>query len=202
MPALKKTSFTGTITWLGVVPDRDADLRSSPSTEVKVLFRGFEGEDHGGETRMSCSRVTSQYKKGTVIRNTRQVSMVSAEELEDIAARMQVPVFDPVWIGAGMVISGIPDFSHIPPSSRLQCESGATFTVDMENRACSLPIPIIEQDIKGAGSAFLSAAKGRRGVTAWVEREGVVRLGDSVRLHIPDQRAWVPDVDVSNSLAK
>jgi len=34
------------------------------------------------------------------------------------------------------------------------------------------------------------AAKGRRGVTAWVEREGRLAVGDALRLHIPDQPAW------------
>ena len=31
---------------------------------------------------------------------------------------------------------------------------------------------------------------GRRGVVAWVERPGVLELGQSLTLHIPDQRAW------------
>jgi hypothetical protein len=33
-------------------------------------------------------------------------------------------------------------------------------------------------------------AEGRRGVTAWVERVGVLRVGDRLRLHVPDQRPW------------
>ncbi|CTQ49917.1 Putative metal-sulfur cluster biosynthesis proteins YuaD [Jannaschia donghaensis] len=98
--------------------------------------------------------------------------------------------FDPAWIGATMVVSGIPDLTHLPPSSRLQIAEGATVTVDMENRPCTLPIPVIEADAPGHGRAFKAAAGGKRGVTAWVEREGVIRIGDPVRLHIPDQRAW------------
>jgi hypothetical protein len=42
----------------------------------------------------------------------------------------------------------------------------------------------------GKGAAFKPAAKGLRGVTAWVEREGLFRIGDAITLHIPDQRAW------------
>ena len=37
------------------------------------------------------------------------------------------------------------------------------------------------------------AAKGLRGVTAWVERPGCLRIGDPLRLHVPDQRPWRPD---------
>jgi MOSC domain-containing protein YiiM len=44
----------------------------------------------------------------------------------------------------------------------------------------------------GMGKTFKSAAKGKRGVTAWVEREGTLRIGDQMRLHMPQQRAWAP----------
>ena len=81
----------------------------------------------------------------------------------------------------------------MPPSSRLQFTSGATLTVDMENRPCHLPAPVIDEDAPGHGKAFKAAAKGRRGVTAWVEREGALHLGDEVVLHIPDQRVWAPE---------
>ena len=37
---------------------------------------------------------------------------------------------------------------------------------------------------------FAAAAKDRRGVVAWVEREGSFALGDTLSLHIPDQRVW------------
>lgn len=192
MPALKKTDFVGKIIWLGRVKDRAAALRSEPMRELSATFSGIDGEDHGGLTRPSCARVTTQYPKGTEIKNTRQLCIVSGEEMAQVAAEMGVDAFNPEWCGAGMVLEGIPDFSHIPPSSRLQGDSGATLTVDMENRPCHLPAPVIEQDAPGFGKAFRSAAKGRRGVTAWVEREGLFRVGDMLTLHIPDQRGWAP----------
>jgi MOSC domain-containing protein YiiM len=117
---------------------------------------------------------------------------MSSEELAEIAAEMGVDTFDPEWAGAGMIIEGIPDFTHIPPSSRLQAGSGATLTVDMENQPCHLPAPIIETDAPGIGRGFKAAAKDRRGVTAWVEREGTLVVGDSITLNIPDQRPWAP----------
>jgi hypothetical protein len=39
---------------------------------------------------------------------------------------------DPSWIGASVVLRGIPDFSHTPPSSRLQNDAGTTLTIDMK----------------------------------------------------------------------
>jgi hypothetical protein len=190
MPALIPTDHFGTITWLGHVPDRDAALASRPANHLNVSFAGPEGEAHGGLTRPSCSRVLAQYPRDTEIRNTRQLSILSHEDLLAIAADMGLASLDPALVGATMVISGLADFSHLPPSSRLQGDNGATVVVDMQNRPCTLPGPVIEAVHPGFGRAFKPAAAGRRGVTAWVEREGTFRIGERVRLHVPDQRAW------------
>jgi hypothetical protein len=190
MPALIPTDFTATITWIGRVTDRAATLRSAPMAEVLASFAGVEGEEHAGLTRPSCSRVSAQHPRGTTIRNVRQFSVVSAEDLAAVAAKMGVPAVEPAWIGASLVIEGIPDFTHVPPSSRLQGPDGVTLVVDMENRPCHLPTKVIDEDAPGHGKAFRAAAAGRRGVTAWVEREGWLRLGEVLRLHIPDQPVW------------
>ncbi len=191
MPALLPTEFTAKILWLGHNVDRDKALETAPLTEMSLSFAGFEGESRAGLTRPSDSRVLSQYSRGTEIRNTRQVSIISIEELDAIAAEMGVQSLDPSWVGASMVVEGIPNFTHVPPSARLQCEdTGTTLTIDMENRPCQLPAPVIEKSHPGRGKAFKAAAKNRRGVTAWVEREGVLRLGATLRLHIPDQPPW------------
>ncbi len=192
MPALKKTNITGQVVWLGTVADRDAELASKPRQMLDMTFAGPSDEDHAGLTRLSCSRVTSQYPKGTEIRNTRQLAVVSAEELRAIADEMEIETLDPAWVGATLVVEGISDFSHIPPSSRLQSQSGATITIDMLNRPCVLPHPVIDEAYPGKGNRFKAAAKGRRGVTAWVQREGRISLGDTLTLHIPDQRPWQP----------
>ncbi|SEP74296.1 MOSC domain-containing protein [Thalassovita taeanensis] len=190
MPALKPTDFAATITWLGCVADREASLRAEPLSEVMLSYAGVEGEAHGGLVRPSCSRVIRQHPRGTEIRNVRQLSVLSAEELAEVAAKIGVGQFHPAWVGASMVIEGIPDFTHVPPSSRLQAPSGATLVVDMENRPCHLPVKVIDEDAPGAGRKFKAAAAGKRGVTVWVEREGVLRLGDVLRLHVPDQPVW------------
>lgn len=190
MPALKPTAFTARIVWLGLVPDRGRQLESEAVESLRATFAGPEGEDHGGLTRASCSRVTALYAKGTDNRNTRQFSVLSAEDLAAIAERMGLERIDPALLGATMVVEGIPDFSRIPPSSRLQGTGGATLVVDMENRPCVLPAKPIEARHQGYGAAFKPAAQGRRGVTAWVEREGVFTLGETLRLFVPDQPVW------------
>ncbi len=191
MPALKSTSFAGTVTWLGIVPNSDESLRSKKIESMTLTFAGADGESHSGVTRDSCSRMMTQYPRGTKIRNVRQLTILSEEELGRIATTMGVGAVDPAWLGASIVIRGIPDFTHVPPSSRLQRAHGeTTLVVDMENRPCSNPGKIIDDDLPGKGKSFKAAAKGLRGVTAWVECEGSLKLGDQLTLHIPDQQDW------------
>jgi len=190
MPALKPTDYTGRITWIGRVSDRAASLAAESLGHVAVSYAGIAGEEHAGLTRPSCSRVVAQYPKGTEIRNVRQFSVLAVEDLAAIAAKMGVERIDPAWVGASLVVEGIPDFTHLPPSSRLQGPDGMTLVVDMENRPCHLPAKVIDAHLPGVGGRFKAAAKGRRGVTAWVEREGVLQLGEMLRLHIPDQPVW------------
>ena len=190
MPALKLTDFTCRITWLGRVADRDAALDSVAQDRINARFDGPEGEFHGGINRPSCSRVLHLHPRDTTIRNVRQFSILSVEELNQIAERMGVDALRPEWLGATMLVEGLPDFTHVPPSSRLQAPDGTTLVIDMENRPCTLPARVIEDHLPGMGKRFKPAAEGRRGVTAWVEREGVLSVGDVLRLAIPDQRIW------------
>ena len=192
MPELVPTEHTAKITWMGKVPLNRPDIRSEAITEAMATYAGFADDYHAGLTRASCVRVTAQHPKGTEIRNVRQFSILSAEELAAIAADIGLAELNPLYLGTSIVIEGIPDFTHVPPSSRLQAENGTTIVIDMLNGPCNLPAREIEKDEPGHGQAFKQAAMGRRGVCAWVEREGLLKLGDTLRLHIPGQRAWSP----------
>lgn len=191
MPALKQVACAGEIVWLGQTR-AGGTIRSDRVDHLDLGFGGLTGERHAGATRASCVRVRELYSEGTEIRNVRQLSILSHEELQGIAEEMGLDALEPGFLGANIVLKGIPDFTHVPPSSRLQGPSGATLTIDMENRPCVLPGREIESDHHGKGAAFKPAAKGRRGVTAWVERPGQLALGDGLTLFVPDQRAWAP----------
>jgi hypothetical protein len=192
MPALIPTNLTARVVWLGCqpAPVERLVIRSVPLTEMALSFAGYAGESHAGLTRPSCSRVLKQHPKGTEIRNVRQLCLVSAEEMAEVAAELGLERMDYAWVGASLVVEGIPDFTHVPPSSRLQGPDGVTLVVDMENLPCQEPAVTIDKALPGHGKGFRAAAKDRRGVTAWVEREGVLRLGDVLTLHVPAQRAW------------
>jgi len=184
---LKKSKFTAHIDTLLVNPNRDVSLESTSTNAIDVHYEGIQGEAHTGLTRPSCSRVLGQYPRDTQIRNVRQITIISAEELEVIAQNMQIPYLKPQWLGANILVSGIPDFSLIPPSSRLISDSGVSIVVDMINGPCRFVGEVIEQIFPGRGKYFAKSAYNLRGITGWVEKTGTLKVGDNFQLHLPEQ---------------
>jgi hypothetical protein len=189
MPMLTPTDLVAEVRFLGINIDGD-DLSTSSVDQIDVDYSGFVGDSHSGLTRSACVRVVSQYPKGTEIRNTRQISALCTEELHLIANAMQIDSLSPAWLGANLVLEGLPDFSKLPPSSRLIAANGTSLVVDMENAPCRFPGEIIEQHAPGFGSLFPKAAVNKRGLTLWVERTGSLVIGDKLTLHIPPACHW------------
>lgn len=185
-----KAPFQGSVIMLLAGADRAAGLEKSETAMLDLRFDGIAGDCHGGLTRKSDSRTLKLYARTIDIKNTRQVSIVSIAELRDIAEAMALPRIEPAWLGANMVLEGIPDLTLLPPSSRLQFPSGATLTVDLENGPCRQVAEVIAGHHPDPAKGFVAAAQHKRGVTAWVEREGMVRRGDAVTLFLPPQRIY------------
>lgn len=192
MPILTELPIRGSVVFLGVVRDRDVTLESDRLTRVSADYNGLGGEWHGGLTRPSCSRVNNQYARGTEIRNTRQATILSVEELAATAAEMDIPEIKPEWIGANIVLKGVPDLTMISPNTRLMFEGGACLTVDLENGPCRFAAEVIARHHPGKGMSFVKHARQRRGVTAWVEKTGEIRVGEEVRVFLPPQRLYRP----------
>lgn len=194
MPALVDSGYSGEITWLGFMRHRDAvTLETEPLQSMQLGFGGYEAEVHGGLTRPSCSRVLDLYpRRGTEIANARQLSVLCADEMADIARDLGLEALDPAWLGASIVLRGIPDFTHVPPSARLLSDKGTSLCIDMENLPCHQPALTMKPHAPQAATGFKNAAKGRRGVTARVEAPGCLRIGDRLRLFVPAQRGWHP----------
>ena len=189
-PLMLKAPFTGKTRKLLVSADRSASLEKSETNRLELMFSGIKGDFHRGLTRKSDSRTLKQYPRDANIRNVRQVTLVSAEELADIAVAMGIPEAKAEWLGANLVTAGIPDLSLLPPSTRLQFPSGGTLVVDMENAPCRQVADVISRYHPEAGSGFVKSAVNKRGVTAWVEREGIVNAGDEIVIWIPPQRIY------------
>lgn len=166
------------------------DITTESIESVNVTYEGFDGESHSGLTRASCVRVKQQYPEGTEIRNTRQLSVVSIEELGVVADLMGIDAISPSWVGANLCVSGIPDFTLLPPSTRLIFSGGVSLVIDMENEPCEYPARVISEHYPEQGKLFVKHAFGRRGVTAWVEKEGCIKNGETVSVHVPRVRAY------------
>ncbi len=190
MSILKKLSLTGRVRACFSSPKRESGLEKPESDRLVITFDGIEGDCHASRNRLSDSRMLNQYKRGTPVANSRQLSLVSVEELADIAKALDIPVLPPQWVGANLLISDIPDLTLLPPSTRLMFSSGATLIVDLENAPCRYPAEIIEQHHPGHGLAFPKLARHKRGVVVRVEREGMIAKGDEIVLFIPQQRIY------------
>jgi len=98
------------------------DFVSKPASELELTYEGIPGDFHLGLTRKSGGR-EPWYKRGTEMRNERQVSILSVEELAEISQAMSVNV-EPGWIGANLVLQGIDHLSYLPPRTLLMFEGG------------------------------------------------------------------------------
>jgi hypothetical protein len=148
-----------------------------------LSFEGIVGDVHAGFTHGADSR-TPWYPRGTVIRNDRQVSIVSAEELALIANELHVPEVKPEWLGANLLLSGIPGLSVLPWDSRLVFSSGAVLSQLRENNPCSGPGKLIAAAYNQPDLAnqFPKAAMHLRGLVATVELPGIIAQGDEVQV--------------------
>lgn len=167
-------------------------IRSVRVEQVKVTLDGFEEERHSGPTMLSNSR-QPYYPRGTVIRNSRQVSIVSVEELVQTAEVMGLPMLLPEWYGANLCLQSIPNLTLLPPSTRLFFPDEAVLVVDGENEPCTVTGRSIQEqnpDQKRLTTAFPKAAIHKRGVVAWVERPGFINRGDTVRTQLAPQTSY------------
>jgi hypothetical protein len=187
---LSKAPFVGRTRKLLLSGDRDAGLEKSEVSRLELLFSGIKGDFHAGLTRKSDVRTIKQYARDTDIRNVRQLTIVSEEELVEIANLMDIPEMKAEWLGANVVTSGIPDLTLLTPSTRMQFPSGATIVVDMENFPCRQVADVVAQNHPEPKAGLVASAMHKRGVTAWVEREGIVNGDDDIIVWVPPQRIY------------
>jgi len=155
--------------------------------KVNVSWGGFEGDKHFGQTRLSSSR-QKPYPKGIEVRNTRQISLVSVDEMTQIAAGLGVPKLEAEWLSANVLLSGVEELTKLPSGSRIHFETGVGLVVEGENPPCTTAGGIVQEnypDQDGLTSKFPKQAIGRRGIVAWVERPGTISPGEKFEVHHP-----------------
>ncbi|WP_055045200.1 MOSC domain-containing protein [Devosia sp. A16] len=169
-----------------------AAVASTARPELMLTYAGVVGDRHEGLVRPSGAR-EPWYPRGTPMRNERQLSILSAEELAEIAMTLSLPQILGEWVGANLVLSGIPHLTRLPPRSLLMFPSGATIRVDGDNDPCRKTGRTIAAQVPGRADlefGFVKAAMGKRGLVGWVEREGAIRPGDAVKVRTWRQAAY------------
>lgn len=165
-----------------------AGFRTAAVDTLALGFDGITGDRHSGLTRLSGGR-EPWYPRGTEIRNERQISLVSPADLAAIAASLGVPEVRPEWIGANVLVSGIEDFTLLPPRTTLFLSSGATLRIDGLNVPCRQSGRAVAAHYRahtGLDLAFVKAARYRRGLVGWVEKPGAIAVGDTIKAHVPE----------------
>jgi hypothetical protein len=159
---------------------------------LSVDLEGIVGDGrHRGHARAAGGR-EPWYPRGTPMRNERQLTLVSSDELAAIAAAMNLPVIAPGWIGANLVLADIPRLSFLPPRTRLFFEGGAVLAVEGQNTPCrhaGAAIGRRHPDRPDVPLLFPKAGVRLRGLVAWVERPGAIAPGEACAARLPEQ--WI-----------
>ena len=155
---------------------------------LTLAFEGIPGDRHSGFLRKADAR-TPHFKRGLPIRNIRQISIVSVEELADIAAALGLPDILPEWLGANLMIEGIAHMSFLPRGTRIAFPDGAALAAEGYNPPCIGPGKMVQDATGATPQAFIKAATRRRGIVASVERPGMIHAGEDIVVHVPEQ--WI-----------
>lgn len=170
------------------------ETRATP--QLELTFAGIVGDYHAGVTRKSGPR-EPWFERGTEIRNARQITIVSPEELAVIAECMGIAEVRSEWIGANLLVEGVPRLSMLPPGTLLFFASGAALRVMAQNGPCRISGRVVARyagmaDTEEGGLAFAKVAKRYRGLVASVEKPGRITAGDEVTLRVPEQWIYRP----------
>ncbi|CCV14838.1 MOSC domain-containing protein [Mesorhizobium sp. STM 4661] len=179
------------VTALYVAPSDHFETRAVG--ELRLGFDGIDGDFHAGATRRSGGR-EPWYPRGTEMRNERQLSIVAADELAVVAERMGLAEIKPEWIGANLLIQGLPHLSMLPSGTLLFFKGGVTIKVDAQNGPCRIAGRSVAEhadmaDHEAGALAFPKAAKRLRGLVAWVEKPGRIVAGEEISVRVPEQ--WI-----------
>ncbi|MER8478959.1 MOSC domain-containing protein [Mesorhizobium sp. M1163] len=161
--------------------------------KLQLGFDGIESDFHAGTTRRSGGR-EPWYPRGTEMRNERQLSIVAADELAIVAERMGIAEIKPEWIGANLLIEGLPHLSMLPSGALLFFKGGATVKIDAQNGPCRIAGRSVAEnagmaDHEAGALLFAKAAKRLRGLVAWVEKPGTITAGEEISVRVPEQ--WI-----------
>lgn len=171
---------------------------TTPREFIVFALDGIEEDNHRGFIKKADTRDKPIPKRDgqgerVEVRNWRQWSAVSREELACLARDLELPEIKEEWLGANFTISGIPRFSIIPRGSTIWFPEDTVLTVEEINRPCDGPAKVIaaqypDQDLTHLPGKFINKGWSSRGLVGTVYRAGVARNGDEIKIEVYEPR--------------
>ena len=141
----------GKVTWIGVRPERRADMLIVNAVEAKTQ-NGLTGDRYAGRS------------------GNRQVTLIQAEHLAVIASTLGIESVDPALLRRNICVRGI----NLLALKDKQFQIG---DVVLEYTGLCHPCSFMEETF---GPGGYNAVRGHGGINARVIKSGVIRLEDSV----------------------
>lgn len=187
--------FTAQVISVHSGSNEDSSKDQHPSIQIEL--KGIVGDAHQSYERSAWAGGDKQ-PEGTVRRNERQWSAVSAEELAEISEELDLSEeLTATCLGANLCFSGISELSRLPKGTFLKFPSGAELMVEEYNPPCSYmgeKIASLYSTKSGeplSNTAFSKAAKLKRGIVGVVEVAGVINSGDEVTVEVYETPSWL-----------
>lgn len=169
---------------VGLAVCERGQVESSPVLSLSLNELGVVGDRHAGATLVAGPRQKG-ITRGTVLPNTRQVSLVSLEESKAIARALGLERLDFTWLAANVELEGFEGLTRLPAGALLEFSGGVVLGLEGENEPCRKVGKVIAAKTgRPIESAFVKAAQQRRGLIARVQRGGTITLGEQVRVSL------------------
>jgi MOSC domain-containing protein YiiM len=145
---------------------------------LELRLDGIVGDRHAGALKKADGR-DKGIPRGTMIRNWRQWSAVSTEELNEVALALALGELEPELLGPNFVVAGIENFSAMAKGTVLKF-SDAELLVEAENDPCTQAgKAIAKRHEEISPHAFVKKAMHKRGLVGVVKAAGIIRVGES-----------------------
>jgi MOSC domain-containing protein YiiM len=129
---------------------------------IAIGIQGIEGDYHSGP-------INRHKKTGPAEPNSRQVTLVAQEVLEEMNARLGTGLKSGD-LGENILISGLGDLSLLLRGDRLQLGTDVVLEIKAQNNPCNV--------IRVYHPTLVEEINGKRGVSAIVLNPGSVKPGD------------------------
>lgn len=177
-------------------------INGARTNEICFDLRGPDGDIHQGFTRKLSGHDgdyirSSDLNKGHSVFNWRTWTATSIEEMRAVSQALghDIPAG---CLLENIVFEGIPNFSDLPPTSRLVFPSffspidnndlrQAVLAVWEQNGPCRTVGERLEEhhEVEGLKTNFIREAQGKRGLMGFVLSAGSVAVGDEVLVYPP-----------------